>query len=92
MMRRLVLGVKNTQNRTAQRPKEKGRLARGRKLPTPLASQEPLSFLCAFSPPPTLGDLCCYIPLSSVHPPPHLLVIYAHTRVHIPSATLFGAL
>ena len=44
MRRWLVLGVKNTQNRTAQRPKEKGRLARKRELPTPLASQEPLSF------------------------------------------------
>ena len=24
-------------------------------------------------PPPILGDLCCYIPLSSVHPPPTLV-------------------
>ena len=38
MRRRLVLEVKNTQNRTTQRPKEKGRLARGRELPTPLTS------------------------------------------------------
>ena len=48
MRRRLVLGVKNTQNRMAQRSREKGPLARGRELPTPLASQEPLSFLWAF--------------------------------------------
>ena len=47
MRRRLVLGVKNTQNRTAQRPREKGPLARGRESPTPLASQAPLSFLWA---------------------------------------------
>ena len=47
MRRRLVLGVKNTQNRTAQRPREKGPLARRRESPTPLASQEPLSFLWA---------------------------------------------
>ena len=76
MRQRLVLGVKNTQNRTAQRLKEKGRLARGRELPTPLTSQEPLSFLWAFCPPsfsPALGDLCCYILLSSVHPPPTLI-------------------
>ena len=73
MRRRLVLGVKNTQNQTTQRPKEKGRLTRGRELPTPLASQEPLSFLWAFSPPTALGDLCCYIPISSVHPPPTLV-------------------
>ena len=38
MRRRLVSEVKNTQNRTAQRPKEKGPLARGRELPTPLSS------------------------------------------------------
>ena len=43
----LVLGVKNTQNRTAQRPREKGPLARGWESPTPLAPQEPLSFLWA---------------------------------------------
>ena len=48
MRRRLVLGVKNIQNRTAQRPREKGPLAQGREFPTPLASQEPLSFLWAF--------------------------------------------
>ena len=34
--RRLVLGVKNTQNRAAQSPREKGPLARGRESPTPL--------------------------------------------------------
>ena len=47
MRRRLVLGVKNTQNRAAQRPREKGPLARGREPPTPLAPQEPLSFFWA---------------------------------------------
>ena len=76
MRRRLVSEVKNTKNRTAQRPKEKGPLTRGRELPTLLASQEPPSFLCAFllfSFFFTLGDLCCYISLSSVHPPPTLV-------------------
>ena len=48
MRRRLVLGVKNTQNRMAQCSREKGPLAWGRELPTLLASQEPLSFLWAF--------------------------------------------
>ena len=33
----LVLGVKNTQNRATQRPKEKGPLARGWESPTPLS-------------------------------------------------------
>ena len=76
MRRQLVLGVKNTQNRTAQRPREKGPLVRGRELPTPLTSQEPFSFLWAFCPLSfslALGDLCCYIPLSSIHPPPTLV-------------------
>ena len=45
MRRRLVLGMKNTQNRMTQRPKEKGHLTRGRELSTLPASQEPLSFL-----------------------------------------------
>ena len=92
MRRQLVLGVKNTQNWTAQRPTEEGRLARGRELPTPLASQEPLSFLWAFSPP-----LLWVIPVVIYPSLPfilllHLSVIHAHTRVHIPSATLSGAL
>ena len=47
MRRRLVLGVKNTQNRAAQRLREKGPLTRGREPPTPLAPQEPLSFFWA---------------------------------------------
>ena len=47
MRRRLVLGVKNTQNRAAQRPREKGPLTRGREPPTPLAPQEPLPFFWA---------------------------------------------
>ena len=34
--RRLVSGVKNTQSREAQRPREKGPFARGRESPTPL--------------------------------------------------------
>ena len=73
---RLVLGVNNTQNRIAQCPKEKGRLAQGRELPTLLASQEPLFFLWAFWPPPhALGDLYCYIPLFFIHLP-HTLVNY----------------
>ena len=49
MRRLLVLGVKNTQNRAAQRPRKKGPLARGRESSTPLASWEPLSFFWASS-------------------------------------------
>ena len=47
MWRRLVLGVKNTQNRAAQHPREKKPLTRGREPPTPLTPQEPLSFFWA---------------------------------------------
>ena len=77
MRRRLVLRVKNTQNRAAQRPREKGPLARGRECANPsrshrslLPSSGPSS---SSSPPLSLGDLCCYIFLSSVHPPSTLV-------------------
>ena len=48
MGRRLVLGVKNALHQTALCPKEKGSLTQECELPTPLASQEHLSFLWAF--------------------------------------------
>ena len=78
--RRLVSGVKNTQNGAAQRPREKGPFARGLESPTPLgytgASFPSLGLpllLPPFPPPPSLGDLSCYIFLSSVHHPPTLV-------------------
>ena len=40
-------GEKYTESE-GERPREKGPLARGQELPTPLASQEALSFLWAF--------------------------------------------
>ena len=75
----LVLGVKNTQNRVAQHPMEKGPLAWGRESPTPLSHTGAsflslgLSLLLGRLPPFSLGDLCCYIFLSSVHPPSTLV-------------------
>ena len=95
--RRLVLGMKNTQNRMTQRPKEKGRLARRRELPTPLASQEPLSFLWASRLSFFLLPLLWVISVVIYPSLPfilllHLSVIRTHTRVHVPSATLSGAL
>ena len=77
MRRRLVLGMKSTQNRAAQRPREKGPLARGWESPTPLGHTG-ASFLSPGLPfllrrPPDRGDLCCYIFLSFVHPPPALV-------------------
>ena len=77
MRRRLVFGVKNTQNRVAQHPREKGPLARGRESPTPLghtgASFLSLGLPLLLGRPPALGDLYCYIFFSSVHPPPTLV-------------------
>ena len=75
----LVLGVKNTQNRAAQRLMEKGPLVWGRESPTPLSHTGAsflslgLSLLLGRLPPFSLGDLCYYIFFSSVHPPPTLV-------------------
>ena len=76
MRRRLVLEVKNTQNRTGNVPR--------RKDPSPedgnsQLHSHPRSLSPFFGPSssspvlPALGDLCCYISLSSVHPPPTLV-------------------
>ena len=75
MGRRLVFRVKNALHQTALCPKEKGSLTQECELPTPLASRSisPFSgpFFFFLSLP--LGDLCCYISLSSVHPPSTLV-------------------
>ena len=42
MKRRLVLGMKGTQNQVAQRPREKGPLARGREYANPSRSRRTL--------------------------------------------------
>ena len=89
MRRRLVLGVKNTQNRATHRLRKKGPLARGQECANPSRSHRSLlpfsgppysswSSLFFFAPPSSaphllLGDLCCYIFLSSIHPPPTLV-------------------
>ena len=94
MRRQLVLGVKNTQNRTAQRPREKGPLVRGRELPTSLASHEPLSFLWAFF----LHFSFLWVISVVIYPYLlfiillHLSVIHAHIRVHVPSTIPSDAL
>ena len=77
MRRWLVLGVKNTQNRAAQHPREKGPLAWGRECANPSQSHRSLFPFSgppsSSSPPLSLGDLCCYIFLYSIHPPPTLV-------------------
>ena len=72
MRRRLVLEVKNTQNQMAQRPRKKGPLARGQEsqLLSHPKSLFPFSRPLSSWPSPALGDLCCYIFLSSAYPPP----------------------
>ena len=55
MRRRLVLGMKGTQNRVAQCPREKGPLARGRECANPSRSRKSL--------PPVSGPLLLFIPL-----------------------------
>ena len=95
MRRWLVLEVKNTQNRTVQRPREKGPLAREWELPTPLASQEPLYFLWAFFFFPVTLFWVIFVviyPFLLFSLLLQLSVIHAHTRVHVPLTTLSGAL
>ena len=93
----LVLGMKNTQNRAAQRPREKGPLARGREFLTPLghtgASFLSLGLSLLLGRPPFLWMISVVI-YSSL---PfilllHLSVIYTYPQVHVLSAILSGAL
>ena len=70
MRRRLVLGMKDIHNRVAQHPREKGPLARGRECANPSRSRRSLPPVFG---PLSLGGLCCYLFLSSVHPPPTLV-------------------
>ena len=90
MRRRLVLGMKGTQNQVAQRPREKGPLARGWEYANPSRSRRSL---LPVSGPPTLWVVSVVI-YSSL---PfilllHLSVIHAYPQVHVPSAILSGAL
>ena len=79
MRRRLVLGMKGTQNRAAQSSQGEGTLrSRTGMCQPPLdharASLLFLSLLpLSAPPPPTLDGLYCYLFLSSVHPPPTLV-------------------
>ena len=90
MRRRLVLGMKGTQNQAAQHPREKGPLARGREYANPSRSRRSLP---PVSGPPLLWavSLVIYSSLPFILLL-HLLVIHAYLQVHIPSAILSGAL
>ena len=95
--RRLVSGVKSTQNRAAQCPREKGPLARGRESPTPLDHTRASFLSLGLSPPlgrPSLLWVIFVVIYSSL---PfilllHLSVIHAYLQVHVLSAILSGAL
>ena len=96
MRRRLILGMKSTQNRATQRPREKGLLARGRRCANPSRSHRSL---LPFSGPPSSSSSPLSCEISIVIYPSflfilllHLSVIHAHPRVHVPSAILSGAL
>ena len=71
MRRRLVLGMKGTQNQAAQHPSEKGPLSHGREYANPSRSRRSLPPISG--PLLLLGSLSCYLFLSSVHPPPTLV-------------------
>ena len=90
MRRRLVLGMKGTQNQAVQHPREKGPLARGREYANPSRSRRSL--------PPVSGPLpLCAVSLVIYSSLPfilllHLSVIHASPQVHVPSAILSGAM
>ena len=95
----LVLGVKNTQNQAAQRPMEKGPLARGRESPTPLSHTGAsflslgLSLLLGRLPPLSLWVISVVIYSSLPFIPLlHLSIIHVYPQVHVPSAILSGTL
>ena len=89
--------MKNTQNQAAQRPREKGPLARGRESPTPLghtgASFLSLGLSLLLGRPPFFWviSVAIYSSLSFILLL-HLSVIHAYPQVHIPSTILSGTL
>ena len=76
MRRRLVLGMKGTQNQVPNVPGRRDPLLEDGNTPIPL-DHAGASFLFLGLPlpfrTPSLGGLCCYLFLSSVHPPPILI-------------------
>ena len=94
--RRLVLGMKGTQNRAAQRPREKGPLARGQECANPLSiTQEPPSSfwgsLLFLRPLLWMVSVVIYSSLPFILLL-HLSIIHASPQVHVPSAILSSAL
>ena len=95
--RRLVFGMKSTQNQAAQRPREKGPLARVRECANPSRSHK--SLLPVSGPPSPSWPCSVLCKISVVIYPSllvilllHLSIIHTHPRVHVPSAILSSAL
>ena len=90
MRRRLVLGMKGTQNQAAQHPREKGPLARGREYANPSQSRRSLPSVSGL---PLLWAVSLviysFLPFILLL---HLSVIHAYPQVHVPLAILSGAL
>ena len=96
MRRRFVLGMKTTQNQVAQRPREKGPLARGRKCANPFRSHK--SLLPVSGPPSPSWSSPLWVVSVVIYSSLlfilllHLSVIQVYPQVHVPSAILSGAL
>ena len=90
MRRRLVLGMKGTQNQVAQRPREKGLLTWGREYANPSRSRRSLPPVSG-PPPLWVVFVVIYSSLPFIFLL-HLSVIHAYPQVHVPSAILSGAL
>ena len=90
MRRRLVLGMKGTQNQVAQRPKEKGPLTWGREYANPSRSRKSLPPVSG-PPPFWVVSVVIYSSLPFILLL-HLSIIHAYPQVHVPSAILSGAL
>ena len=90
MRRRLVLGMKGTQNQATQHPREKGPLTRGWEYANPFRSRRSLPPVPG---PPLLWavSLVIYSSLPFILLL-HLSVIHAYLQVHVPSAILSGVL
>ena len=77
MRRRLVLGMKGTQNQAAQSSQGEGTPRSRTGMRQPPLNHAGASLLFLGLPPlfsaPSLGGLYCYLFLSSVHPPPTLV-------------------
>ena len=77
MRRRLILGMKGTQNQAAQSSQGEGTPCSRTGMRQPPLDHAGASLLFLGLPPfsraPSLGGLCCYLFLSSVHHPPTLV-------------------